>query len=373
MRRLPAVWRVLGALLLGLVALRAIVELTPAERPPGGPRSSTFATGPDGLAAYADLLVRSGREVRRERSRLSDATLDPTAVLFVVDPLAVRTDDADALARFVDAGGTLVASGQTADRWLRALLPAPQRARPGDGPGGLVVPLAPVPEVAGVARVAASGAALDVGDGTTLLPVLGDGSQVAAGVATAGAGRVLVLADGSPLWNGLLAHEDNAAFGLALVPAGRRAVFAEEPHGYGRATGLGAVPRSFLVALAGVALAVLLLYAGAARRLGPVAHLARDLPPARAAYIDALARRLHQTHDRGAALAPLRAEGRRALLARGAAGPAADDDVLRALATARGLPALEIDALLGTAGDDATMLRVGRAVARLAADDGGAR
>ena len=55
-----------GVLIAFVVALVVIDRLTPQ---PSGPRSSSYATSPPGLAAYFDVLRRSGHAVRRLRLR----------------------------------------------------------------------------------------------------------------------------------------------------------------------------------------------------------------------------------------------------------------------------------------------------------------
>ena len=50
---------------------------------PGGASGSSYSTGPDGLAAYAQLLSDYGHPVQRQRGSLADATIDPRSTLFV--------------------------------------------------------------------------------------------------------------------------------------------------------------------------------------------------------------------------------------------------------------------------------------------------
>ena len=59
---------------------------------PGGPTSSSYATGGDGLAAYASLLGRAGHPVSRLRTPLADARLDPRDTLVVLDADGVTRD-----------------------------------------------------------------------------------------------------------------------------------------------------------------------------------------------------------------------------------------------------------------------------------------
>src|SRR4051794_1846720 len=58
----PRVWRIVGVAVVALVALNLLGSAfnSAIGGTPGGPRSSSYATGHDGLAAYHDLLEGSG-------------------------------------------------------------------------------------------------------------------------------------------------------------------------------------------------------------------------------------------------------------------------------------------------------------------------
>src|SRR5207237_3420763 len=89
-----------------------------------------------------------------------------------------------------------------------------------------------------------------------LQPILaGDLGRVIAVAGNSGSGRVVALADPSPVHNGFLAAEDNAAFALGVVgDPGRPVLFAEGAHGYGESEGLSALPRRWRLVLAGLGL-----------------------------------------------------------------------------------------------------------------------
>ena len=55
------------AAVIGLNVLISMVNLATGGSAPGGPTSSSYATGDDGLAAYAELLARRGHAVDRLR------------------------------------------------------------------------------------------------------------------------------------------------------------------------------------------------------------------------------------------------------------------------------------------------------------------
>ena len=218
---------------------------------PGGPRSSSYATGGDGLAALHDLLRDSGHPVERLRRRPSDSSLDPSTTVVLLDPRDVTRGEARALRRFAEAGGRLVAGGSDPGYWLGEVVDTAPEWSP-RGRSGVPVPTAPVPETAGVRSAATAG------DGRWTathgaLPALSGGVLA---VAPVGRGRVAMLADASPLQNRLLAHADNSALALALAgPLGRRVVFAETVHGYGEERGLAAIPDRWKWMLIGLLLA----------------------------------------------------------------------------------------------------------------------
>jgi hypothetical protein len=351
------------ALILGLNLLIAGVTVVTGGSGPGGPTSSSYATAGDGLAAYAELLARDGHPVERIRMSLDRADLDPGTTLVLADPGDVTAEEGQALAGFVAAGGRLIAAGRDVAPVLAGL--------PAGGPSwddaGVrsARPIVPAPEVAGVAVVESAGDGSWAQAGGSV-PLLGDGDRLLATVATLGAGRVVAVADASPLQNRLLARADNAAFGLAIAGgAGRPVAFAEAQHGYGRSSGLGAIPSRWRWAIAGGFLAAIVWMWSRGRRLGPPDDIERPLPPARRAYVDAMAGALARTRQPDVATAPLQERARRRLAA-GAGLPAGatDDDLRRAAAQLR-LPPEEIDALFRPARTDDDVVAVGRAVAHL--------
>ena len=195
--------------------------------------------------------------------------------------------------------------------------------------------------------------------------MLGGPDGVLATVATVGAGRVLALADASPFQNRRLAQADNAAFALAAAGEGRPVVFAEAHHGYGRTTGLGAIPLRWRWALAGGFLAAIVWMWSRGRRLGPPDEIERFDPPARRAYVEAMAGALVRTRQPDVAVAPLQERARRRLAARAGLPPDAGEVDLRQAASQLPLAPGDLDALFRPCRTDDDVVAVGRAMAQL--------
>lgn len=359
---------------IGLVAavnltLFGIKQIAGGE--PGGRASSSYATAPDGVGAYAELLARNGHPVSRIRTAPSEQVLDPMTTVVVLDPFEILPEDGRSLRAFLEGGGRLVASEGFATPWLGDLLDDPPTI--GESASGIARPLLPI--FPGVQRVRHVGqdAWNDVGETEA---ALGDGEHVLVAFAEVGSGSVVLLADTSPLKNKLLDQADNAAFGLALAgEPGRTVQFLETVHGYGTSQGLGALPAQWRWSLAGLGAAALVYMVARGRRLGPPEEEARSLPPPRRAYVDSLAATLVKTNDPSAAAAPIRSAVRDNLALRtglsrsaydaGAGDDAAYDDELRTAATRIGIDPAVIEAALSTVTSNDDLLAVGAALARL--------
>ncbi|HVM04131.1 MAG TPA: DUF4350 domain-containing protein, partial [Acidimicrobiales bacterium] len=234
-------------------------------------------------------------------------------------------------------------------------------------PARRATPLVPVPEVDGVTTVTSGGFGSWSDPGASL-PVLAAGGATLATVTAAGRGRVVAVADPSVWQNRLLGQADNAAFALAAVgERGRPVEFAEAHHGYGRSRGPGVVPWRWRWA-AGVALvAASVAVWSRGRRFGPPEDAERELPPARRAYVDAVAASLVRTRRPAESLAPLQDAARRRVTARAGLASDAGPDDLRRAAAGLGLEPADVDALLRPATTDDDVLAAGRALARLEA------
>lgn len=347
-------WKVvLGVAAAVLAANLALGELDDATRDPSGPASSSFATTPEGAAAYAELLERYDHPVLQLRAELDEARLDPAATLVLLDPPALSAEDRDAVRAFVTAGGRLVGSGRRVGSLAGDLGVLPSgRVHVADNAGALPF----------VERVRTAGdAAWDGGTATQARVLLGSRRAPFLLEQRIGAGRALLLADSSPLRNRLLDGADNASLGLQLAgPASRPVLFAESVHGYREATGIAAIPGRWWWVLGGLGVAALAYALAAGRRFGPAERKERELPPPRIEFADAIATALAKARPRGQAVETARrvARGRLARAAR--LSPDASDEAFRRAAQELRLGEEGVEATLGRRTDEAALLALGR-------------
>jgi Domain of unknown function (DUF4350) len=350
---------VLGVTVLAvLIALRVAGELTRDDKRAQGPAGSSYAYGQYGVSAYATLLQRSGHQVVRLRDRPRDLNLDPRLTVVLLYPDVITPADATALRSFVRRGGRLVAADEQPGAWLGSVVSDPPVWN--GAVLGVTHALAPVPETAGVRTIASGVTGRFVASGSALA-IVGDATAALAAVARVGAGRAVLLADGSPLFNGALAERDDAAFALAIAGPGRPVAFFESVHGYGRASGWGALPGRFRggLVLLGLAGAALVLARG--RRLGPAQPLGRALAPARSAYAEGLAGALLRTDSPREAIAPVVEEARSLLLV----PPGSGEGDMLAAARRAGLSEDEAQAIAHGASSGQAALAAARGLARI--------
>ena len=115
-------------------------------------------------------------------------------------------------------------------------------------------------------------------------------------------------------------------------------------------------------------LAALLYLASRARRLGPAEDEARELPPARRVYVDALGAALARTRDRAEAAAPVQAAARQRVAERASLGPDPGDEELIAAAEKLGLSPERSRAVAEPMRDDDDVMLAGAALAQLRRD-----
>lgn len=354
---------IVAALALNLAAF-VIDDVMRGRR--AGPPSSSFATDATGLAAYVELLDRSGYRVDLSGDPPSAADLDSGWTVFVLDPPEIPATEVAALRRFVTSGGRLIVGGSS-EQWRGLIDHLPEWGQ--SSTAAVLRPVVPVPEVEGVDTAVAGGDAAWI-DPAGTLPALGDPATPVLTVASPEEGRVAFLADASPLQNRWLPRADNAILGLSLAGhPDRPVVFMESFHGYAEATGFGAIPLRWRWALALLGLAGAAWMAAHARRLGPPDRIARALPPPRRRFVEALAATLARSPHKHQAIEPLLERGRALLRRRLHLSPTAGDPEIKAAAESSDKLAAETAAVLSPIRSEQDVLRAGRAIVTLSEGD----
>jgi hypothetical protein len=271
-RRWRPVLVVLAVLLAG-----ALLAILPA------PRTSTTPLAPDnpganGARALAQILGRHGVSVTYVRTLRDAERTAPGGTLLVIDDYALTSDDAQRLAA-VDADLVLVA----ATGYLDQLAPGVGLAY-GGGSAPTARPAAcSDADAAAAGTVSAAGALTAQAPGVvTCFPQEGGGAQGggAYAVTTNAAGhRIAVLADATPLTNGALATEGNAALAIRMLGRHDRLTWFLPTLGASDSggTSVGSLVPPWLPVLGLQALVVAFVVAlWRGRRLGPV--VAERLP-----------------------------------------------------------------------------------------------
>lgn len=302
------------AALIALAALLILALALPASAPrseEGLHPASTYMSSRDGAKAVFLVLERLGFQVERRTVPLGD--FGPSRLAFVLGPEEpIDEDEADmnALVRWVKNGGTLVYAASMSDfakspvgKAFRFRLVPKLKLATIERHVSLGADYAPAAHLAvmGDSQIAAARGkddlgAITVGDDTVMRRDLG-------------AGRVIVIAEGSVASNMMLGEDDNALFFALLADrygAGQAIVFDEYVHGMSTLDKLLPISRGPATAALLLALLAMILYAiGAGKRLGPPSG--EPAPPRRSTIeqVTALARLYERTGSRRLALARL--------------------------------------------------------------------
>lgn len=327
---------------------------------PGGVPGSSLATAPEGVSAWATLLEEHGHDVRRLRTTLDRTTLDADATVVLVDPASLDDFEDEALAAFVHAGGTAVVGGVNTQVVVQRLLGGVRWA-----PGGVTTAevVTGAADVGGAETIRAHGYGrwlVEEWSAVTVAVAGGDEPIVVLG--ELGAGRVVALADASPLTNELLAEADNAALALAVVgDTDRPVVFAEAAHGHGGSgIGLDDLPDGWATTVVGLVITGVVLLWSRGRRFGPPNEEDEDPVPPRRAYVDAIAATTARSRVAEDPVAPLRRRARSRLARRSGVDDGVSDAELRSAAARAGVEEAIVHGVL-----DGSVIETGVAAARL--------
>lgn len=325
-----------------------------------GPNGSSYVTAGNGSAALAELLERLGVRVERLRRPILTGTLDPREALVVLDPgfSGYGRSEVAAVRRFLEGGGLLIYGGFPAPS-LFASLGVDLEWSPAGATE--MSPVAGTATAPGIDRVEGSGfgSFRQIGEAT---PLLAASDLIVAAAVPVGRGRLVALADASPLANDHIGRADNALLAVSLTE-GRPVVFDEYRHGFGGQGLYGSLPARWRTTAAFLGLASILGLVAYGRRLGPPEQEKRSLPPERVRYVESVAGLVARTRDCAGAAARIRSVARRLLLAR----TGGDPEQAHAAGIGMGLTPGEVDAVLASTATEQELIETDHALAKLLA------
>ncbi len=293
-----AAWLLAGSMVAALLAVAVLLFGRTAERGAFAEAFSTFRATPDGAKAAFILLERLGHRVHRHAEET--LALEGADVLFVLEPAkAFTADEAEALERFVEAGGCLVYAARDESEVHRRF-GVDLKAQAKNPPAPVeVVPAIPSAYARGVASLAPDPHPRTLESSrASAVPIFRGPNGVEAFAVRAGQGKALLFADPSPFANRALERAGNAALLAAIAAAharpggrGARIAFDEYHHGFeaerGVAGYLGRRALAPALVQALVAFSVPALALGGRRGRPPV--LEEDRPPESREHIRAMA------------------------------------------------------------------------------------
>ncbi|MGQ0766416.1 MAG: hypothetical protein ACT4OZ_12205 [Gemmatimonadota bacterium] len=297
------------ATLASLITIAAVSGRAARDTGDDDPRRSSYGTGPDGFAGFAETAQRMGVPVARHRRMLPPpATADKRAIAVSSEPINDYSED-DAQAWLLSGHDLLLAGSDALStcagyrisvRVLDSLSVA--RRDGGPGAGWTHAILAEVtPEDRTIAMASGWGATMPcpslTGSVVDTLLATADGSPVMVTVPGAAQGtRILVLADASLLSNSVLRRSSLGPWLIATALDGRSIVlFDEFRQGYSEGGSLAAVvlgwsriePTGWI--LWQIAIAGLLAFVAGAVRSGPVTAATRRARRSPREHVRALA------------------------------------------------------------------------------------
>lgn len=295
---------------LAIVVLFA-VERERVQRSSAPSTYSTYDTGPNGYRALYGVLLAAGLPVRRFQRPLgvldSDVrTLVVSSYLSEPDARWLGRHDADALKRFVNGGGRLIALDfDFAGR--NDVVPGAGESSPVQSFGA--VALARDRYTAGVQQI---GVPVDAAFPFALrhgVPLLANAHGLVAVAYPVGKGEVIAITAPAVFSNAWLRREDNLAFAYNAIAGHGAVAFDEYVHGYNDDSSFWQVlPTPFRVAFWIVCTIVVLALVGANVPFAPPALVAAEPERNSAAYVEAMANLMQRGRAGGALIARFSAE-----------------------------------------------------------------
>lgn len=302
--KMGLLWGLLCLIAYGLVALEAV------QKDSEGPtRRTTYSAAAGGYKALYLWLQALDVPVKRWERSLLDLPREATVLMIVEPELGPAPGELGVLEQWVAKGGTLVLVMRPPSPFMKrfGLEAAERPGRHDRGPGDKGLTGQPGPFTRGVFKVLSKGHPDLKSSRPEMVHHGRDAWGTLIAAAMQGQGRLIALADPAILSNESLSKGDHARLALNLLLTYRKEgtlLVDEYHHGYGRATSvLGYLGRSRALGplLQGV-FAVLILWAAAGRRFGPVRPFAKEEKRSSMEYVGAMARLFQRAGARGLAL-----------------------------------------------------------------------
>ena len=285
----------------GLIVVGVIVALNLAivilgrwlDPQTSGPFGSSYVTTEVGVGAWHDVLVDLDRAVEQSRIPFPESTFGESTTVVVVNPDSDEFDRgyADALVSHARSGGRVLLVGVEEEDSLFDLAFRQEVGEEGSAEAVSDPLTGDVEEVAVGESMRYVGSDLDV--------LVADDAGAVVVRWDVGDGELITISGPWMFTNGRIDQGDNAILAVRLTGGGV-VVFDEYVHGFGADTGFSGLAATIMtVVIVGVVAALVAMWAGG-KRIGPPEQLVRALPPARAEYLDAMARTLMKTNDKKA-------------------------------------------------------------------------
>jgi hypothetical protein len=318
-----------GLLILLLTVIRGLVA---SPDPTQGDSGSSYVPGLGGAKAAFVLLQRLGFDVVRSIEPLALLRGDPArTVLVLASPSQPPSEqDAKALRRFLDAGGVLLATGESSIDFLPDVVG--HRREGQEDTKQTYTPVIPSPLARNAPRITMP-ALLPGVSGARYVAVYADAKGPAVLAARFGKGQVIWWGSSDPLLNRSIADPGHVELLMNAVGpvGGRRVLWDEHYHGHARSFWSYVAGTPLAPAFAQIALMVLAAAVTYSLRRGPLRSVPDDPRTDPLEFVDTMGALYARAGAANAAVSVARSHARRALL------------------SSTGLPATSTDARLAEA------------------------
>ena len=322
-----------GALTLLLSAAAFLIEPVSGTPPVDGSSLATHAHGARGT--YLGLK-EAGYDVQQSFEPLAYLRMGPSAVLIISEPLLSPSQlDLRALVAFIERGGTVLATGPVASKFL-AGVPTASEAKGPSEPGEVNAALPSALSV-GVPKIRMATAASAVAATTPYLTIYGTDARPAVLAARMGQGLAIWWAGPTPLTNIGITEPGHLDLLLNILgsPGERQVIWDEHYHGRSRSllSYAAGTPAPFAAAqLVAVFLAGLLTYS---RRRWPIRAEYVEPRTSPLEFVESMGALYQKANTTAGVVSTVRARVRRTIAAASGLPARVDDEHLSRVAASR--------------------------------------